>query len=220
MLSSVSAESTARLHEVGSSLRFLDDQISKSGVCVNRDLVAAKGLFFVHLYSVLEFTVTATVRETILAINKVALAHADIQPLLLSLALDNHCESLAAVGRNKSWQKRWELFRQIKSPEPLAINDNILPTDGSNIQYQQLESIWTTFCIREPVLPDIKLKGRLAEVVEKRNAIAHGREAAGTVGGRFTTADLQQRYSAIDQVCMYVVQVFTDYLKKEHYRYP
>ena len=70
MLSSVSAESTARLREVASYLRFLDDQITKGGLTVNRDLVTAKGLFFVHLYSALEFTVTATVRETILALSK------------------------------------------------------------------------------------------------------------------------------------------------------
>jgi len=55
------------------------------------------------------------------------------------------------------------------------------------------------------------------ELVENRNAIAHGRESASAVGSRFTIDELHSRYASISEVCSHVIQTFRNYLSKKHY---
>jgi hypothetical protein len=219
MLESISAEATLRLLEVKAYLQFLRSitKISRRSA-VRPSFSAAKGFFFVHLYGVYEYTVASALRETIRVINRSGVTLVDCRPSLLSLALDGQCESLSFSGRSTSWAKRVALFERARSADSVAINDSLVPTDGRNLQLAQLQSIWTAFSIQDPVLPDIRLRGTLEELVDKRNAIAHGRETAAGVGRRFTVQDLDARYRAVNRLCSHIVATFDEYLNRRHYR--
>jgi hypothetical protein len=219
MLEAVGAEATLRLLEVGSYLHFLRSIAKVSrGPAVRPSFAAAKGFFFVHLYGVYEYTVTSALRETLRIINLSGLSMLDCKPALLSLALDGECEALSFSGRSTSWPKRIALFERTRSADAIAINDSIVPTDGRNLQWAQLQSIWAAFSIEDPVLPDMRLRGTLEELVDKRNAIAHGRETAGDVGRRFTVQDLDGRYRAMNLLCSHIVSTFDEYLNRKDYR--
>ncbi|MFP5157746.1 MAE_28990/MAE_18760 family HEPN-like nuclease, partial [Phocaeicola plebeius] len=86
-----------------------------------------------------------------------------------------------------------------------------------HIKYSQLESIWNTFGITHDVVTDVKIKGRLAALADNRNAIAHGRELASVIGGRYTISEIECIYNDINTYCSYIITVFEDYITNEMY---
>ena len=83
--------------------------------------------------------------------------------------------------------------------------------------HSQLESIWNTFGITHDVVTDVKIKGRLAALADNRNAIAHGRELASVIGGRYTISEIECIYNDINTYCSYIITVFEDYITNEMY---
>jgi hypothetical protein len=150
------------------------------------------------------------VRDTVLrAIHVINLRNyhiLDFKPLLLSLALHPECDAISSVG-GRNWQKRWDLFRKLDLNPVANLCEDILPTDGGNFRYRQLEMIWTAFCIKDPVVPSPKIGGRIQELVDNRNAIAHGDSTPLEVGSRVTTADLYIKYADISRYCSYFLDV-------------
>lgn len=218
MLSDIANEVTSRVRESREYLELLRSAIPDPPAATPPGGTAAKGLFFVSLYAVIEFTVYAAVQRVLQQINVAAPTYVDLKPLFLSMALDSECRSVADSAASRSWPRRRELFRKSFSSDVVIVDDSVMPTDGSNIKYAQLSSIWDSFCISDPVLPDISMRGRLEEVTEHRNAIAHGRESAATVGARYTFAELEQRLHDVDRCCSYILQVFDAYLQRQQFR--
>lgn len=206
MMREVSRNSSRRIRDVRTLLRVIR-RLSPGGraAVVSPEVLILKGLFFVHLYSALEFTVTGAVQGVIHAINSSSHLVCDCHPQFLSMALHAECESMAGVGKSKTWERRWHLFSRVFSTVRVEIDDTLMPTDGRNIGYAQLQSIWTSFNVDVPVLPRMSLRGRLEELVNNRNAIAHGREAAAAVGGRYSTRDLETRLSDVQEICEHVM---------------
>lgn len=61
------------------------------------------------------------------------------------------------------------------------------------------------------------LKGRVDELVENRNAIAHGRKSPAVIGGRYSSGDLEKRYRDIDELCIYIIDAFESYLNNKDF---
>lgn len=64
-----------------------------------------KGLFFVLLYGVLEYTITSTVSATIHNINTSSVKIDLLKPCLLSIALDPKFEAIKN-SNNQKWKKK------------------------------------------------------------------------------------------------------------------
>lgn len=216
MLNDISINSTARFREIRSFLTMLRN-ISPTTPTSPPEIAVSKGLFFVNLYGAFEYTVTSSVQKTLSIIDSKQIPVTKFKPTMLSLVLDSQCRSISAVGSAKLWEKRWELFNQLSSSNVVSINNTVMPTDGSNIKYGQLSSIWTTLCIKEPVVPTMIYRGRLEEMAENRNAIAHGRESAATIGRRYSINDLEQRFNDINTLCIYIIQCLENYLTNDDF---
>src|SRR5215203_2779508 len=135
MLKDISRTSSRRLQEVRSYLGMVRKIASKtSPLTFSSEITIAKGLFFVHLYGVFEYTVTSAIQ----IINASPYTIADCQPVLLSLILNPNCDSLSDARRTKTWEKRWDLFDQVYSVNSINIDNSLFPTDGKNIRYSQL----------------------------------------------------------------------------------
>ncbi|MCC6340866.1 MAG: hypothetical protein IT166_01635 [Bryobacterales bacterium] len=216
MLNAVANSSTKRLIEVRDYLHLIQT-VQPAAPIVKPDWIAAKGLFFVHLYAAYEFTVTAAFRTTLQVLGSSGLTLATCHPAFLSVALDAELKAVFASGNKKHWEKRRALFQGIKSSSPLQLNDNLLPTDGSHFRTRHLQCLWDTLCIKDPVVPRPPLMGRIDELVENRNNVAHGRESAVAIGGRYSVPDLRKRYDDVHEVCTYLLQVLAKYLTDKQY---
>lgn len=85
------------------------------------------------------------------------------------------------------------------------------PKDGTHFRPSQLETIWNLFGIPGSIVPDPRLLGHIGELVEARNRIAHGSDAAESVGGRFTFPDMDKRIDDTEIVCTHIVATVTSY---------
>lgn len=165
-----------------------------------------KGLVFVALYAVYEYAVTTSVQATIRALNAHGLSHAAVGAELLALALHAEFSSARDAGTERLWSRRVGLAVRSRSTDPVSVPEGLFPTDGSHFRLGQLQTIWTIFRVPSaPPVPHPRFGTRIGELVECRNAIAHGRETADQVGSRFTTIDLQQRASDVEALCTHIV---------------
>ncbi|QUW27444.1 hypothetical protein J8Y16_04780 [Bacillus cereus] len=218
MFQFIERESTARLVQVREYLNFIKSHSSIDKPDEEPSYVKGeKGLFFVQLYGVVEYTVRETVATTIASINNEECKYKDCKPLFMSIALNSYFDSLTNIGDSKKWDKRWEILTIMNSDSILNLSDELMPTDGGNIKYKQLASIWKSFCIEDPILPRQNIGGYLNELVEKRNLIAHGNQTPEEVGSRFTSNDLEIRFAAINELCSYIIATFEDYIVNKKY---
>ncbi len=112
------------------------------------------------------------------------------------------------------WEQRLDLVAKLDSTEPLQSLDNtVFPKDGSHYRVKQLETIWAVFGLTVPVVPEQRLIGRIEELVENRNAIAHGRRAAEEVGGRYSSLEIEKTIDDVEQISSYVVTQMEAHLK-------
>ena len=61
-----------------------------------------------------------------------------------------------------------------------------------NVWAATVQKMFDVFGINRPALYDVKVRQYIDEVVDKRNAVAHGRESAAITGQSYTTRDLQK----------------------------
>lgn len=63
--------------------------------------------------------------------------------------------------------KRWNISYKLTQNPIVVIPNEIIPTDGKNLRYRQLESIAKTFGIHNAILPRAEIGGDIQEMVDK-----------------------------------------------------
>ena len=185
--------------------RFLDlidpipaSQSSLSATC--------KGLVFVKLYAIYEYTVRASVRAVLADLQSKGAPLPDLKPQVLSLILEGDWAAARNAGRAKTWDTRIRILDKCHDGTctTTLIDDTVFPADGSHYRPRQLLTIWRVFDISDPTVPDMRFLGRIEEFVEHRNAIAHGRETPDTVGRRYSKQDIADRIDDVDTLCTHI----------------
>ena len=106
-----------------------------------------------------------------------------------------------------AWECRLTLFQKAFSDDPAAVNNQVMPHDGSHFRYSQLRFLLRVFGInRLPIRHQIHA-ARIDEVVRNRNAVAHGRETAENVGKRYTQSDIQHVSRQMRNVCKFFIGI-------------
>lgn len=165
-----------------------------------------RGLLFVELYGTYEYTVTRVVQAALDTMRRESLSYGDMRRSVLAVVLDAQFDSAAKSGRDRLWEQRMALLEAVDDDGPPAeFRDDVFPSDGSHYRVRQLATIWQVLGIASPVVPDGRFVGRINELVENRNAIAHGRRTAREVGGRYTISEMEKRISDTETITYYVI---------------
>lgn len=218
MFNDIETISTDRLIEIRVILEMIKNQEPPHPNVYPHELTALKGLFFVQIYGAFEYTISSIIARTIDSINSKSVPINEYKPILLSILLDPDFDTLTSTGRATKWEKRWSLLEKLENNNVVLISNHIFPTDGHNIRYKQLESIWKTFGIRASILNAASLGGRIKEIVDYRNSIAHGNTSAAEIGRTVTIEDLFDRYEEMSRYFTYLFGVFNEYITQEHYK--
>lgn len=219
MFEGINSTINIRFSELRQTLLFIKNN-EPSALDPGRNIEFAKtqkGLFFVHLYGIYEWTIHSTIVEAISQINSSSIPLNLVKPIFYSVALHSSCDSLHNVGNSKKWERRWNLFNQISTSDYVNIPSDIMPTDGGNFKVKQLRSICSSFAIHKDLFERMSDIGIIDELVEKRNEIAHGNSSPSDVGSRFTFSDLEIRFHTMQRNCIYFVSVFEEYLINKYY---
>lgn len=177
------------------------------------DLAAsAKGLAFVQIYAIYEFTVRSVVQTSIDSINAHGTLLKDISPSLMALYLDPELSALKDCGIKNIWSNRLKIFQRAFSNEPVYVqNGTGPPNDGSHYRHTNLLTIFEVFGIRRLPVRRRRHLFRIDEVVDNRNQIAHGSETAEEVGRRYTRQEISRIISQTRSVCLLLVMIFDNY---------
>lgn len=217
MFSAVSSQSNDRIRQASlllSHAKLLESQNPQE----SDELVKVqKGLVFVALYSSIEFSVTASVSNLLTLIQANPQKPLAYRKHLLCSLLNSELNAVTNSGKKNIWSKKADLFDRIFSETPVIVDNAVFPTDGINIGYSQLEEIWTMFHLPLPVLPDGVYPLLLNQIKEHRNAIAHGREKAASIGGRFTTKELERQLRDVDLLCSHIIGSFDELFSTQKY---
>lgn len=217
MYSNILNISTQRIIEVREYLDFFAPSIPAPPITTPRHLNTCKGLVFIQLYGIIEFTINSTLSRTIDLMNLELVKLQETNPFIWSMALNPQLDALIQTNRKK-WDKRYELFHKVLNNDEVLIVNNIVPTNGDNFNFPQLESIWKTFNISEPIFNKVTFRGRLQEIVNNRISISHGNITAADVGARVTPADLYDRVHDVSEYCSYFISVFENYITSKAFR--
>lgn len=170
------------------------------------EAAACKGLTFVSLYGVYEYAIHSAVQAVLAAVRSDQLCPRDLHHRSLTLILNPGFSSASSAGRARMWRQRLDLVASLESTNSMhSLDDTLFPSDGSHYRVAQIETIWAVFGITVPVVPEPRLRGRIEELVENRNAIAHGRLTAEEVGRRYSTSEIEKRIEDIEKITVYVV---------------
>jgi hypothetical protein len=207
MWATIQAEVAARILAAHTYFTAVSPAPSGSGTPASSPAeTAAKGLMFVQLYAIYEYAVSNAVRASWMEITSHQMAIRDIRLEMLSAILDDHLKSAAMCGEKRVWETRMTLFRRVDDQNPAEVADDVFPFDGSHFRVKQLQTIWNLFGIPGNPLPRPPLIGLIDnELVEHRNAIAHGRATAESIGRRYSRGDILRKINETQEACLHIV---------------
>ena len=110
--------------------------------------VINKGLFYVYIYGIYEETVRTVVQKTIEELNAKSVKIDECIYELYALIFSAEYDSIYGVGNEHKWEKRWNISDKLTRNPIVSIPNEIVPTDGKNLRYRQLESIAKSFGIQ------------------------------------------------------------------------
>jgi MAE_28990/MAE_18760-like HEPN len=217
MFNDIQINSSQRIVEIREYLDFIAPLIPPPPIATPRYLNTAKGLIFVQLYGVIEHTITSSIAKCISYINSDSVKLSEIKPIIMGMALSPDLDSLTQAS-SKKWEKRHDVFQKLEKDIVVRILDDLMPTDGKNINYPQLQSIWKTFCLTDPIFHDNSFRGRMQDIVSNRINIAHGNLSASDIGARVTIQELNDRLNEVSAFCTHFISILEDYIVNKKYK--
>lgn len=209
MFEHIKEETTRRFCELKLWVSNIDD--------TNVYSVSTRGLFFVYIYGIYEEIIREVVSATIDELNHSNIKINECIYELYALIFSDDYDGLYNVGNEHKWEKRWNISDKIMNNQIVTISNDLMPTDGKNIRYRQLNSIAKSFGMKENILPRNEIGGYIQEMVDNRNFIAHGNKTPREIGRNYTVADLLQRCEDISEVCSYMIFVYEKYIREKKY---
>lgn len=198
MFGPLKAESSARFTSVESFFK------ASRGMPTSEEKTA-RGVAFVLMYAAYEYTVSTAVQNAIDTLSSHRHRVKNLTPPLMALFLDRELQILKSCSHKSVWAKRLDLFEKAFSNEIASLPNTVLPTDGEHYRSSHLKIIFSVLGIK--TLP-VRRKNHLVkidEIVEHRNAIAHGRETPDQVGRRYTREDVLNTIRQMKRLCLFFV---------------
>jgi RiboL-PSP-HEPN len=176
----------------------------------------SKGLAFVQIYGAYEFAVRATVRTAVDTICAHKHKNHHLRPSLLALFLDSELKSFKDSSRSAIWSARIKIFEKLFSNSEAWVHSSAFPDDGNHYRAKHLKTIFDVFGINRSPAHRPRHLVRIDEIVDNRNAIAHGHETAAQVGSRYTRADVTAISRQARSVCLLIISVIERQCVNKH----
>jgi hypothetical protein len=170
----------------------------------------AKGLVFVQVYGIYEYTAKSMTRLAIAQVAACGHTFADLRPSLLALFLDAELSAVRDAGEGKLWEKRLRLLERVFSADPVTAV-NAIPHDGANFKHSQIEMILKILGVNRKMTIRERHLFRIDELVSNRNRIAHGEETALEVGRRYSRQDIRYHIKLMQKICLRLIFIVSEH---------
>jgi len=183
------------------------------------ELRIMKGLFYVHLYAALEKTVNEVIENTLLYIGSNAVTHIHYANAFGPISLVDRLQAFKDCGYKNFLEKAMEIFSTMDSSTVAVINQSAFSSKLQNIWTKTIEEVVRAFGVKSLVIqPNIRTT--INELVEKRNAVAHGRQSASLAGSGFRVTVLRGRMNDVSTFANDFVTAFENYYNSKGFLKP
>ncbi|GAA74224.1 MULTISPECIES: MAE_28990/MAE_18760 family HEPN-like nuclease [unclassified Pseudoalteromonas] len=205
----VRANSRERFSEVQINLNYIES-IEPAGEATP-EVKVLRGLYYVHLYSALEKALNETVEQAILLIKSKNIKNLHFATPFNVISLNSKMQSFKQCGYKDYFDKSSEVFESINSEEVFDISNTIFSQNLQNVWFKTIQNTIRSFGAA-PIQVEPRVKLTIDEVVDKRNAVAHGRETPTVIGERHRVNVLRTKTQEIQLVIEQVISTFEDYI--------
>lgn len=217
----IRSNSRIRFNENLTFLNYLTSEENKYTnpiVPLSLELNIMKGLFYVHLYSSLEKSINELIVGTLININSINVKNRHYSIPFNTISVLGKLQAFKDCGYKHFFSKAIEIFSEISSENIPTLNETAFSRDLQNVWAKTIIEILKAFGINYIIDP-IK-STTIDEIVEKRNAVAHGRESASTIGERFRTNDLRARFTIVSEFNYELIDLFESYYNDKKFLKP
>ncbi|MDE4175768.1 hypothetical protein PXK01_16520 [Phaeobacter sp. PT47_59] len=157
------------------------------------EIRSLRGLWLVNLYGVMEKSVNMIADEIVNCIINDAVASSSLKPSLHGVFHFPKIQALKSCGDRAVIEKSLELLRASHSAENVKLSSSPLPDKLQNVDAETIYLLCDLLSLKGHEI-EVGRRGRLNNLKERRNAVAHGRETPHSVGGRFNFEGLQDLF--------------------------
>lgn len=211
-LASVRSDSAQRFAELHSLLAELKAREAAEGRSITLNLKVQRGLFLVALYAGLENAVTQCVHAVSQHISDQSIEFRNLNHHILALSFDPEFKSLATKKKSNHILARQDIFKIAKSSDPAPLYCESILAEVQNIWTNTLQFVFKSFGISDNPLYDMTKKGMIDDLVDKRNAVSHGRMSPLEVGERYNSSDIEMRLMIVERQKEYIIDRFERYI--------
>lgn len=182
---------TVRLNEARELLSVISAAENAAGPLtpVSSFEASLRGLFYVSCYGALEWSISTGVHAYLAAIDHEEVPLRQLDWVFNSIALDRFFRAVTDTGAGGKWTARRRMFEAFADDTHCKVSTASMESLLSNIWPKTIEEIFQCFGIAKPWTDVPANLGYMRELVEKRNAVAHGRQTA-IEAGEGTTFNL------------------------------
>lgn len=175
-----------------------------------------KGLFYVHLYASFEKSINELTENTINLIGSKSIKVKHYNESFNTIALVDKLKAFKNCGHKNFFTKAHELMFEMSTFNIHSLNDTTFSNSLQNVWFETIEEIAKCFGISEvPITP--RIRTTINELVERRNAVAHGRENASDVGSRFRTDVLRIKMNEIINFTYSLISLYENHYNRKNY---
>ncbi len=183
------------------------------------ELKIMKGLFYVHLYSSLEKTINDLLENTIIYINSENIKNKHYNIPFNTISLLDKLRSFKDCGYKNFFLKAIEIFEELSGENIPVLNETAFSNRLQNVWTKTIIEMLQAFGINNYTI-DPRTRTTIDEIVDKRNAVAHGRESASTIGERFRTDVLRVKTTVVTTFSYDLIDTFESYHTSKKYLKP
>lgn len=209
-------ESSQRLLQAKFILDEVKNESKKDPTSTSDKLKSKKGMVFIPLYSVIEYTLHNCATQFLTYLNGLDHPPKRYRNELLCLMLNSGFMSVANSSGSKTYSSRLSLINSFYASEPIPFSSDCFPGDAMNVSLGVVQDVWKYFSLHD------NLSERLGslyfdEIKNKRNEISHGRETSMSVGSRYTYKELMKRYTFVSDFRNLAIESFDNAISQGRY---
>lgn len=175
-----------------------------------------RGLYYVHLYAAFEKTINEVVEQTLILIGTKNVINRHYATPFNTISLNHKMQAFKDSGYKGYIAKSIDVFRAIDSDESFVITNTLLATSLQNVWHKTIQETLACFGIAT-INFEPRVRLTIDEIVEKRNAVAHGREMPAKVGESHRSNVLRQKTQEMQQVVDLVISAFEVFISDRSY---
>ncbi len=203
----------ARLSEARELLNKIKQDEPQDGALrlPNAFSLTLRGLMYVSLYGAIEYAITHGTQSFINYLCGLKINTKHLEYSMHSIALDSQLTSARDAGEKKKWETRRAIFSKLDSKAACSVPDTVFGTFLHNVYPKTVLEIFLCLGIEKAATAVESDIGYFKEITEKRNAVAHGREAPSDVGKGLTALDAEVRLNAAYSICSYFLDTMEEH---------